>query len=100
MYCHVSRQCDDHAHGEHVADRFHDALNKRIAELTAEGAEFDPFDLENINEALGSLTLCQRLIQREAYKFYPEKVGILQTNWINQYWTLQAENKAIEEFSK
>lgn len=99
-YCHVSCQIDEYAHGEMVADAFNDALNKRIAELTKEGAEYYPFSYENIGEALGALTMPQQLIQQQAYKLFPEKVGMLQANWIEQYWLLQAENKAIQELSK
>ena len=99
-YCHVSRQIDDHINGEMVADAFHTAINKRVAELTAEGAEYYPFSIENIGEALGALTMPQQLIQQQAYKLFPEKVGFLQQNWIEQYWVLQAENKAIQELSR
>lgn len=100
IYCHVSKQCDDHAHGEMVADAFHTALNRRIEELTAKGAEYYPFTREAIGEALGSLSDDQERILAHSLENGIEQIGGMIANWISQYWTLQAENKAIREFSE
>jgi hypothetical protein len=99
-YCHVSRQIDEHAHGEMVADAFHTALNNRIADLTAKGAEFYPFTRENIGEALGSLSDAQELILQTSLEMELDEIGGMIGNWISQYWTLQAEAKAIKELSE
>jgi hypothetical protein len=100
-YCHVSRQIDDHAHGEMVADRFHDALNKRITELTKKGGEYYPLDIKNHDEALGELDEARKIIRKAYYEegLY-QLVGELEHTWIKQYWELQAEKKAIEEFTE
>jgi len=95
-YCHVSRQCDEHAHGEMVADAFHQALNKRIADLTAKGAEYYPFTRANIGEALGALNQSQEIVFQFCLESGQEKIGGMIANWITQYWQLQAENKAIK----
>ena len=99
-YCYVSRQCDDHAHGEMVADAFHTALNKRIAELMQKDAEFYPFTRENIGEALGQLTDAQELILQTSLEMELDAIGGMIGNWISNYWELQAEKKAIKEFSE
>ena len=99
-YCHVSHQIDDHIHGEMVADAFHTALNRRIEELTAKGAEYYPFTREAIGEALGALNQSQEIVLQFCLESGQENIGGMIANWISQYWTLQAENKAIKEFSK
>lgn len=99
-YCHVSRQCDDYAHGEMVADAFNDALNKRIEELTKEGAEYYPFSRENMKEALGALSDNQELILQHSFQNEINEIGLMVGRWIEQYWTLQAEKIAIKELSK
>jgi hypothetical protein len=98
-YCHVSKQIDDHLHGEMVADSFQQALNKRIAELMQKGAEFYPFTRENIGEALGSLSDAQELILQTSLEMELDSIGGMIGNWISQYWELKAEKKAIQEFS-
>ena len=99
-YCHVSRQIDDHAHGEMVADAFHQALNNRIDELTAKGGKFYPFSRDGIGEALGSLSDSQELILQSSLEIGLENIGIMIANWISQYWVLIAEKQAIEELSR
>lgn len=99
-YCHVSRQIADHAHGEMVADAFHDAINRRIDELTAKGAEYYPFSIENIGEALGALSDEQQRVFQTSLEMGLENIGGMIGEWIEQYWTLIAEKKAIHEFSK
>jgi hypothetical protein len=98
-YCHVSKQIDEHLHGEMVADRFHEALNKRIAELMQKGAEFYPFTRENIGEALGQLSQSQEIILQTSLEMELDSIGRMVGNWISNYWELQAEKKAIQEFS-
>ena len=99
-YCHASRQCDEHAHGEMVADAFHTALNNRIADLTAKGAEYYPFTRENIGEALGALNQSQEIVLQFCLEAGQENIGGMIANWISQYWNLLAEKKAIKEFSE
>lgn len=99
-YCHVSRQIADHAHGEMVNDAFNDAINQRIDELTAKGAEYYPFSIENIGEALGSLNNDQERILQTCLENGVKNIGCMIGDWIRQYWTLLAEKKAIDESSK
>lgn len=99
-YCHVSRQIDDHAHGEMVADAFHTTLNRRIEELTAKDGEYYPFSREGIGEALGALSDDQEQILQSCLENGNENIGGMVANWISQYWTLQAEKQAIDELSK
>lgn len=99
-YCHVSRQIDDHIHGEMVADAFHTAINKRIEQLTSKGAEYYPFTREAIGEALGALSDAQERILAHSLENGIEQIGGMIANWISQYWTLQAETKAVKEFSE
>lgn len=99
-YCHVSRQIADHAHGEMVFDAFHTALNRRIEELTAKGAEYYPFTRKAIGEALGALSDNQERILAHSLENGIEQIGGMIANWVSNYWTLQAEKRAIEELSK
>jgi hypothetical protein len=99
-YCHVSRQCDDHAHGEMVADAFHTALNNRIDELTHEDAKYYPFSQNNCMEAFGFLTNEQEEILVYALKTGKNDIGLMLAEWVQNFWTLQAEKQAIEELSR
>lgn len=99
-YCHVSRKIDDHIHGEMVADAFHQALNRRIEELTAKDGEYYPFTREAIGEALGVLSDNQERILAHSLENGIEQIGGMIANWVSNYWTLQAENKAIAELSR
>lgn len=99
-YCHVSRQIDDHAMGEMVVDAFHQAINRRIEQLTAKGAEYYPFSVENIGEALGALNESQEKILAFSLANGVEIIGGMVAAWVSQYWQLQAEKKAIKEMSE
>lgn len=99
-YCHVSRQIDDYIHGEMVVDAFYQALNKRIEELTEKEGEFYPFSKENVFEALGGLNDNQELILAAALENSADNIGGMLAAWIDGYWILQAEKKAIAELSK
>lgn len=99
-YCHVSRQIDEHIHGEMVTDAFHDALNRRIGWLTAKDAKYYPFSVENIGEALGALNESQEKILAFSLENGVENIGGMVAAWVSQYWQLQAEKKAIKEMSE
>lgn len=99
-YCHVSRQIDEHIHGEMVADAFHDALNRRIESLTAKSAEYYPFSVENICEALGALNESQEKVLAYSLENGADNIGGMIAAWVSQYWQLQAEKQAIKEIHK
>lgn len=99
-YCHVSRQIADHAMGEMVVDAFHQRINRRIEQLTAEGGEYYPFSVENIGEALGALTDYQELILKHSLEKGINEIGLMIGQWVTNYWILQAEKKAIKELSE
>lgn len=96
-YCHVSRQIADHAHELGQSELLHERIIKRADELMAFGEEFYPFNLDNIDEALASLSMDKKIRQAESYTFSPESVGQMQLVWIYEYWAEKAQNKAIEE---
>lgn len=99
-YCHVSRQIDDHIHGEMVADAFHQAINLRIERLTAKGAEYYPFSIENIHEALGALNENQDAVLAFSLENSVENIGDMIAAWVSQYWQLQAEKQTIKDMSE
>ena len=99
-YCHVSRQIADHCSGEMVFDAFHQALNNRIDELTEKGAKYYPFERNNCMEALAFLTESQELILVHALENGINDIGLLLGQWVQNFWTLQAEKQAIPELSK
>lgn len=99
-YCHISRQIDDHIHGEYVVDSLNQKINARIERLMTPGADYYPFTRENIMEALGGLTDAQEIILQHTLEKGINEVGFMLSNWISQYWELQAEKKAIKELSQ
>lgn len=99
-YCHVSRQIDEHIHGEMVVDAFHQAINRRIEQLTAKGSVYYPFSVENIGEALGALNESQEKVLAYSLENGADNIGGMIAAWVSQYWQLQAEKKAIKEMRR
>ena len=97
MLCVNSYYIDQHLSEIDREESFVERINKRVAELTVKGGEFYPFSRDGVMEALGSLNESQELILQHSLESGLNEIGLMISNWVESYWILQAEKKAMQE---
>lgn len=99
MTCIIDMAVRNHAHNEGILDDYQDAINARILELTDKGGEFYPFNPRNMQEAIGNWGENRDLVMSFCLERGVECSGLIAL-WIEGYWLLEAEKRAINELTK